>query len=289
MNISYLRSLPIGNAVELHLAVDADIVWLQLQRRTDAAFNGPDDSGATIIYNAARHITPQHDRLSLLDTENITNGVPLFYRAYGHDGTRWIVSGIETITPEQRLVDRSVDPLLIVRDRLKVGLAAEVSAGRLKPHSAKIPVWTAPPQIEATSWPVVTVRLEYDRSAERAIGEMIDQDYRLNAPHDWLETEGWLSHVSLQIIGWSQNPDERIALRQALKRIMIGNLPVFASMGLITPDWSQQDSEDFQTFNAPVYQTVGTFTCLSPSMISTTTPAIDRVDVIGTGIHDASP
>ena len=286
MNISYLRSLPIGNAVELLLAVDADTVWLQLLRRPDNAFTGPDDPGATVIYNADRHITPQDDRLALLDTEAIVNGVPLFYRVYGNDGTQWIASSIETVTPTQRLIDRSIDPLLVVRDRLKAGLQAEVAAGRLKPASHKIPVWTAPPQAEVTSWPVVTVRLESDRSAERAIGEMIDQDYRLAAPDDWLETEGWLSQVTLQIIGWSQNPDERIALRQALKRIVIGNLPIFASLGLITPDWNQQDSEDFQTFNAPVYQTVGTFTCLAPSMISWTTPAIEQIDVIGKGMNE---
>jgi len=253
---------------------------------TDNAFTGPDDPGATIIHNAARHVTPQADRLALLDTEDIVNGVPLFYQAYGNDGFEWIASSIETLTPTQRLLDRSIDPLLIVRDRLKAGLHAEVAAGRLKPASAKIPVWTAPPQAEVTSWPVVTVKLDADRSAERAIGEMIDADYRLAPPDDWLETEGWLSHVTLTIIGWSQNPDERIALRQALKRIVIGNLPIFASMGLITPDWSQQDSEDFETFKAPVYQTVGTFTCLAPSMISWTTPAIDQIDVIGKGINE---
>lgn len=286
MNISYLRSLPIGNAVELLLAVDADAIWIQVQRRLDDDFAGPDDPGATVIYNAPRHVTPQNDRLPLLDTEDIVNGVPLFYQAYGNDGTRWIASSIETITPTQRLTDRSIDPLLCVRDRLKAGLQAEVAAGRLKPASAKIPVWTAPPQAEFTSWPVVTVKLEADRSAERAIGEMIDQDYRLAPPDDWLETEGWLSHVTLSIVGWSQNPDERIALRQALKRIVIGNLPIFASMGLITPDWNQQDSEDFESFKAPVYQTVGTFTCLAPSMISWTTPDIEQIDVIGKGMNE---
>lgn len=286
MNISYLRALPIGNAVELLLAVDADCVWLQLLRRLDDDFAGPDDPGATLVYNANRHITPQNDRLPLLDIEDITNGVPLFYQAYGYDGTQWIASRIATITPTQRLVDRSIDPLTLVRDRLKAGIAAEVAAGRLKPAANKIPVWTAPFQGEVKSWPVVTVHLESDRNAERAIGEMIDQDYRLAAPEDWLETEGWLSHVTLTIVGWSQNPDERIALRQALKRIMIGNLPIFASMGLITPDWNQQDSEDFNTFNAPVYQTVGTFTCLAPSMISWTTPDIEQIDVIGKGINE---
>lgn len=286
MNISILRSLPIGNAVELLLAVDAETVWLQVQRRADNAFVGPDDPDATIIYNVPRQITPQDTRLELLDTEDIVNGVPLFYQVYGRIDTHWIASSIATITPTQRLIDRSIDPLLIVRDRLKAGLQAEVAAGRLKPHSAKIPVWTAPPQAEFTSWPVVTVKLEADRSAERAIGEMIDQDYRLAPPQDWLETEGWLSHVTLTIVGWSQNPDERIALRQALKRIMIGNLPIFADLGLITPDWNQQDSEDFESFKAPVYQTVGTFTCLAPSMISWTTPAIDQINVIGKGMNE---
>lgn len=285
MNIAFLRSLPVGNAVEVTVTSDPGVVWVQVQRRTDNTFAAPDDPTASIVFNSPRQLSSEQDVISFLDIDAIVNGVPLFYRAYGHDGTGWIASSIQTVTPGQRLIDRSIDPLLIVRDRLKAGISAEVAAGRLKPTSAKIPVYTAPPQAELTTWPVVTIKLEADRSTERAIGETIDQDHRLTTPDDWLETEGWLSHVTLQIIGWSQNPDERIALRQALKRIVIGNLPVFAALGLITPDWSQQDSEDFQTFNAPVYQTVGTFTCLAPSMMSWTTQAIAQIDVIGTGIE----
>lgn len=283
MNIALLRALPVGNAVELTLAVDGDITWLRLLRRPDDEFAGPDDPDATCVLDELR--SPDATGfVAVLDSRDIANGVPLFYQLYGHDGTAWQASAPATITPESTLLDRSIDPLIVLRDRLTVGLAEEIAAGRLKPPTGHIPVWTAPPQVESTSWPVVTLRLEADRPAERFIGEMADDDARLPPPDGWMETEGWLSHVTLQVIGWSQNPDERIALRQALKRLVLGNLPVFAAQGLVTPDWSQQDSEDFQTFNAPVYQTVGTFTCLAPSLVAGTVPAIGRIDTLGYGI-----
>ena len=282
MNIAYLRSLPIGNAVEVAVNVDLAAVEVRILRRLDALFAGPDDSDAIVIADHA--ITPGiQSPLAVLDLNAVQNGTPYFYCAYERIGAVWTSSPVQSVTPQPYFTDRTVDPLLAVRDRLIVGLQAEVAAGRLHPASGAIPVWTAPPQAEMTAWPVVTLRVDSDHSVERFIGEQIDADHRLTTG-DWLESEGWLSQSTLTVIGWSQNPDERIALRLALKRIIIGNLPVFAAMGLITPDWNQQDNEDFQTYNAPVYQTVGTFTCLAPSALTWTTPDIDDITVFGSPI-----
>ena len=102
MNISLLHALPIGNAVELLLTTTADTVLLRLLRRTDRAFAGPDDPAATVIYNAAGSFPcsgPSLEcALSVLDTQDIVNGVPLFYQAYALNGTQWVASSIETIT-----------------------------------------------------------------------------------------------------------------------------------------------------------------------------------------------
>lgn len=207
-----------------------------------------------------------------------STGCLTYYQASGFDGTRWQSSPIRSLSAGRSARDPTIDPLTLLRDRLMLGLADEVEAGQLHPHTGRIPVLTAPPQADTTAWPLVTLHLESDTAAERAIGEQLNRDRR-SVDGLWWETEGWLSRYDLRVIGWSQNPDERFALRRALKRLIVGNLPVFAAHGLLTPDWSQQDSEDFTTYNAPVYQTVGTFSCLAPTLLTWPEPAIADLTV----------
>lgn len=276
MNITFLSTLPIGHAVELTVAVPAGMLGWHVRRRLDAQFPADplDMSDCTLIHAEERALPDfRMAATSLLDDADIQHGIPYYYQAYGYDGQRWTSSPVHTLTPQGRALVHSPDPLTLLRERLRVGLEDAVLAKQLRPATGRIPVLTAPPQADTTAWPLVTLHLETDTAAERYIGEQVDMDRRtLNGT--WLETEGWLSRTDIRVIGWSQNPDERMALRLILKHLILGNLPVFAAHGLMTPDWSQQDSEDFQTYPAPVYQTVGSFSCLSAAALSAPAPSI---------------
>ena len=86
-----------------------------------------------------------------------------------------------------------------------------------------------------------------------------------------MRSEGWLSAYSLDIAGWvSGNPDERIALRKAIKKVIIGNLPVFDQHAMVMCQLTMADVEDFETFSAPMYQSIGTFSCVAPSIVAQT-------------------
>ncbi len=278
MDIIFLETLPIGHAIELTVAVAPNMCAWHVRRRTDPLFpvDPLDFTGCTLIHAEERPPIPWITRAPLLDDTDIQHGIPYYYQVSGFDGDGWVSSTMRSITPQGRAFTQHPDPLTLLRDRLSVGLADEVQAGRLRPSSGRIPVLTAPPQADTTSWPVVTLHLESDAAAERYIGEQLDLDRRTPAG-DWLESEGWLSRTEIRVIGWSQNPNERIALRLAIKRLIMGNLPVFAAHGLYTPDWSQQDSEDFQSFSAPVYQTVGSFSCLHAAAITAQVSAIHAI------------
>jgi hypothetical protein len=78
-----------------------------------------------------------------------------------------------------------------------------------------------------------------------------------------------MAKTQLQVIGWSLNADERIALRKAIRRIVAANLGVFDEALLLQVEFSQQDIEDFSTYPAPLYQTMGTFSCLTPVAVNT--------------------
>ena len=121
---------------------------------------------------------------------------------------------------------------------------------------------TAPPQVKDSVPPLVTIQLTSDAPSQRYLGEDIEGDDGFG------EHEGWYSNVRLDVMGWSLNPDERNELRRALKRIVLANMPVFDHEGLALVEFSQQDTEDFTTYAAPMYQTMGTFTCQAPSQVA---------------------
>ena len=177
-------------------------------------------------------------------------------------------------------VDYSVDSLSLVRDRLAAGLAVEVARGTLIPSTGAIPVLTAPPQFDDTRWPMVSVHLVSESPSERSIGEMLVSDSFDQDANQWTESEGWLANVQIAVIGWSMNPDERIALRKAIRRVVIGNLSVFDAAGMVTPEFSIQDVDSVAgEYPAPVYQAAGTFTCQAPVVVGDQVEPIVDVEV----------
>ena len=256
--ITLIQPLPVGNALRLFYSPPVTAERWRILRRSADNFTGHDDAGAFLVHEGTDEV--------VLDITGIANGAEYFYRAWWWDGTQWMAGGVLSGTPESTQEDESVDALVLLRDRLTAGLAAEVEAGRLGHPEGKIRVLTAPPQKDDVFFPVVTVQLSQDAPGERFVGEVVAADEPVEG--GFLEHEGWYSSVRLELVGWSFNPDERIELRKALKRLIIGNLPVFEAEGLRLVEFSQQDSEDFQTYNAPVYMTWGTFSCLAPSVVS---------------------
>lgn len=292
MEIALLRTLPIGNAVEVSLNVDGGVSHVTLLRKEAVSgFAGHSDPNATIVLDEDVPIYSQVRLFpGLLDTEGLTDGRLYYYRAYGYHAARavWLASDSQGITPEPTASLDGPDPLAVVRDRIRAAIRAEVVAGNLKPKSADIEVLTAPPQAERTAWPVVSVHVDNDQSTERGLGEFSGTDLWDSDAEVWREGEGWLSRWNLTIMGWSLNPDERISLRKAIKKAVMGNLPVFEHLGLLTPDLSLKDHEDFNTYGFPVYMVTGNFTCLAPAWLSGQTAAIADTEATGTPTEDAT-
>lgn len=272
MTISLVQSLPIGNALRLFITPPPGALWWRVRRRTVAtAFTGPDDGGAALVADQCV------DNV-VLDDIALVNDIAYFYRVYYRlPGDAWAESDVASGTPKATYQGDDIDPQTLVRDRLTAGLAVEVKRGVLKPKDGKVPVITAPfAQNDKVVFPCVSVHLDSDSPTDRALGEMLyADDHEMEG--GWTETEGWLSRVQLNIVAVSLNPDERIALRQAIQRIMIGNLPVFEAHGLVQCEFSQRDTEDLESSNVPLYLTSGTFTCMAPAFVSDTVGEIADV------------
>lgn len=230
--------------------------WRVLRKETDD-FIGPIDAGAFLAY--------QGDEKCFVDHQFLVNEQQYFYKAYYLVDGNWTESLPAIGMPSASYEDASTDVLLLVRDRLDNGLRVEVERGAISHEYGALPVLTAPPVFEDTRWPCVTVHLETEGSQHRAIGEMVEPDFLDD--DEWIESEGWLASVQLQIVGWSLNPDERIELRKAIRRVLQANLSVFDSEGMIQIELSQRDTEDFTTYSAAVYQSMSSFSCTAPARI----------------------
>lgn len=270
------QPLPCGNATRL-LIKPASLRWRLLRRDLDPAFSGHDDPDALIV----RENTA--DRL-VVDDYMLANGQVVHYRLYSEVDGVWVGSAVATVVPDASYAELTWDALMVVRDRLEHGLGVEVERGALSHEQGAIPVLTAPPVYEDTLWPVVTVHLENEGPAERGLGEVIgageDLDMGLAEAAGGAEVEGWLARVSITVMGWSLNPDERVTLRKALRRIVLANLPVFDAQGMVQVEFSQQDAEDFQSYSAPVYQVRCTFSCLVPVAVSGRYERVQAVEVV---------
>lgn len=275
--ITFVEPLAAGNAVRLHLAPPRGAsAWRVLRRLTDG-FTGPDDPGAVRIGD------PGDDRPGgLLDATGLLNGTEYVYREYVQTNGVWVDGSTVRATPAAIYADDGPDTLAVVRERLALGLAIEVQRGALKPATGKIPVVTAlHPLPDSTRLPCVSIHLNDDAPAHRFIGEQMESEWPtgIGSEADLDSSEGWLSRVGLNIVGISLNGDERAALRRALKRIIMVNLPIFDAAGLMQIDFAQRDDERPGDNNAVLYATVGSFVCIAPSIVHWTVGAIADIEV----------
>ena len=278
--ISFVEPLPAGNAVRLHLSPPRGAKAWRVLRRPTIAFTGPDDPGAVRVGD------PNDPRPgACLDTLGLINGVEYAYREYVHIGGQWVDGSTVTATPRAIYAGDGPDALAVVRERFALGLAEEVRRGALKPASGKVAVVTAlHPLPDSTKLPCVSVHLDADEPAARFIGEQLEgatfpSGIGADLETDLDDSEGYLSRLRLNVVGISLNGDERNALRRALKRIFIANLPIWETAGLSLVDFAQRDDERPGDNNAVLYATVGAFACTAPARVSWTLGAIADVDV----------
>lgn len=269
--VVFLQPLPIGDAVRVLLAPPAGAELSRVLRKTADTFTGEEDPDAAVVYEG--------DDRYFVDRQTLTNGTAYYYKAYHRVADVWTGTATQTATPAATAGSRGPDPLVVVRERLEAGLRAEVAAGRLAHDNGYIPCFTAPPTYENIQWPVVTVHLRNDAPGFRGLGEDVAGDVYDADENEWVSSEGWISRFQIELGGWTLNSDERLALRAAIKKVLIGNLPVFKDAGMDELEFTQTDVEDFESYNAPVYQTITSLTCLAPFVVDAAEPAISDVTV----------
>lgn len=259
--ITTIQPLHVGNALRLYVQPPRGAVRWKVLRKGNGTFAGHDDASALQVYDG--------DESIIIDHQFLQNEVMQFYCIYyTRDGVTWEAGNVASGTPFGSYVETTTDVLSELRRRLEEGLLTEVKRGNFMPELGYIQVFTAPPSLEqGIRLPVVTVHLDNEAPSDRFLGEYIGGDEIVDG--EWSDGEGWLANVSVVIIGWSLNSDERLELRKAIRRLIIGNLPVFESMGWTQIDLRQQDVDAINgEYTAQLYQVMSTFTCVAPVRVS---------------------
>lgn len=260
--ISAIRPMFVGNALQLFFQPPGGSEYWRVLRNTADAFAGPDDPAVLRVYEG-------DDRM-IVDTTSLLNGIAYYYRAYYWNGSSWTESLTNYGTPAATYEDAATDVLTFLHQRLFEGLKVETTRGNLVNDLGYVQVYTSAPQVtNDLRFPLVTLHLEDEQPAERGIGEDITGDLHYDDDDTWEESEGWLARVAINVMGWSTNGDERIELRKALRRVVQANLGVFASQGICEVSWSSQDVDALNgEYVTPLYQVLGSFTCLAPTRVA---------------------
>ncbi|MDR0529448.1 MAG: hypothetical protein LBG69_07570 [Zoogloeaceae bacterium] len=240
------------------------------RRDAPCLFIDPADTETKLIYEG--------DPISgLTDYVAIDNRRPYFYGAFYRVADSWSGGSVKSVTPSFLFRDMSSDVVGIVRDRLELGLRSYVERGEILHPSGGIPVLIASPLLEETTLPVVTVHLQSDAEEQDFIGGDLGLSAYEAEDDVWRDVEGYLSRYRLTIIAWSLNADERLAMRRAVKAVLLANWVVFDAAEMKEISMTFSDHEDFQSYAAPVYQAHCDFTCLAPSAVETDVPSVHAV------------
>jgi len=266
--ITYIAPLAAGNAVQVFLAPPDEAVRCRVLRKRADTIAAADDPGSNVVFDGLAR--------QFIDTAALANGTQYFYRPFYLVDDAWVAADSRAVTPAATFADISCDPLELVQQRLDAGLEALRTRGVLRHPNNHIPVLLATPALEDCSFPFVSVHQQNDAPADRFVGEILAPDEVLGIGDD-IEvgsSEGWLSRHSILVIVWSNNGDARIALRKALKAVMLANLPIFedAGMSLIEPSFA--DVDDMNTYQMPMYQATCTINCIAPAAVEVRSPVV---------------
>jgi len=258
--ISMIQSLAIGNALRIYLTPPAGAeYWRVLRKATDDIANESDPTA---------HVAYEGDHALFIDTQGLKNEIMAFYTPFYKVAGAWVRGASNYGTPVATYQDYSTEVLPVIRDRLEAGLKIEVERGNLVTDLGYIQVLTAPPQLNMNlQFPLVTLTLEDESRDLRGIGEDTMGDIIETGDEEgWIEHQGWLVGVKVGIIGWCLNPDERLELRKAIRRIVVGNLSVFADKGMSLPNLSlvNVDAVNGEYGDSPMYLVTGSYTCIAP-------------------------
>jgi len=268
MSIAFYEAAIAGNAVKLTISPSDKATSIRVLRKTVDSFSDENDPAATVVLNELA--------TACIDTDQLVNGTNYYYLDFELISGSWVAGKSVLVVPASAYIDESVDIVSMLLDRIQLGVDEEILAERIKPSSKTIKVVNSPPLFDNVSWPIVGIHLDSESPHTRSIGENYDFDTEISNGVD--ERRGFYSESNVSIVAWSANPDQRILMRNIIRRILIANSEVFSMrFGVSLPEATFRDDEDFQSWSIPVYMSHCSFRCIAQSGVKSTTGKVADV------------
>lgn len=275
MKFNLLQPISCGNAVRLVVQPTGNETRWRLLRKETNVFTGHDDPAAFVVHDGASRF--------LTDARLLVNGVAYHYALYGYAAGSWGVPVMASVVPEALFEDASVDPQELVRERVDVTLHSMIQRGLVQLSRSNVAVMSIPFYTQGGELPVVTVLYGNGSATGHALGEQMSTDEFDGS--DFIGTQGWHESISLEVSAWSLNAQERNTIRKALQAVIAANLGIFAESGLMNFEvQSVQDTEDTQSMNAPIYQTVIRVGCQAVCAVTEVDGSFTSVSTTSLGV-----
>lgn len=136
---------------------------------------------------------------------------------------------------------------------IKSYLKQQIVTGALRLPVGKtdIDVIDGPPLLDAISFPIVSLHLDQDQPIGFSIGDNIghmDED-----GDDTVLRRGFMSNVTIAVVGVTDNPEIRRLLYRALKGALIAGRQLMEQHGMLNMELSGRFNEDFINYDMPLF------------------------------------
>lgn len=275
MKFNIIQPISCGNAVRFVVQPTVEETrWRLLRKETDV-FTGQDDPAAFVVHDGANRF--------LTDARLLVNGVTYHYALYGYAGGAWVAPVMASVVPDALFEDVSSDAQELVRERIDVSLHSMIQRGLVQLSQSTVSVMSIPFYTQGGELPVVTVLYGNGSATGHALGEQMSADEFDGS--DFIGTQGWHESISLEVSAWSLNAQERNTIRKALQAVIAANLGIFAESGLMNFEvQSVQDTEDTQSMNAPIYQTMIKVGCQAVCAVTEVDGSFTSVSTTSLGV-----
>lgn len=289
------RPFQFGGAVRLLWVSPSDATFdhVLILRKATASFTGPTDPGATIVHRGVGKQAMEFRSVFLPDDIAASN----LYRTVLDDGNDswnaasyyaiYAMNASESDVSAAAIVSATMPPVSVVEELDLIGILMPFLSSYLKEQIrvgilpvqqgiTDVTVFDGPPLLDAVKFPIVSLHLDDDHPIAFAIGD--DIGYMDEAGDTVRPRRGFMSSVTIAIVGVTDNPEVRRYLYRSLKAALIAARQLLEQKGLLNMEVTGRYAEDFEHYDMALYSAELTLRGAVASSVSV--PAQDNL--IGT-------
>ena len=267
---SEARPFTYGGSVRLLWVNPTDVTYdhVVILRKSANTFTGIADPAATVVYRGTGKQAEEYRSVflpgdvatsdlyrTILDSENIGWNVTLYYAIYATNFVESDVATAQIIAAELPQVStfEELDVIGTLLTFINSYLNQQIATGAflLPAGVTNIEIFDGPPLLDTAKFPVVSLHLDDDHPVGFAVGDNIG--HMDDSGDNVIARRGFMSMVTIAVVGVTDNPEVRRHLFRYLKASLIAARQLLEQQGLLNMEVSGRYAEDFVNYDMPLY------------------------------------